>query len=178
MILTGSEIYKNVQAKTIIISPFDQKQINPNSYNYRLGTKIIKLSSCKNKSNSKINCTEPHPVVSKETILLKSSGYILLPGHLYLSSTKETIGSSKYVITLIGKSSMGRYGLFLQVSASLGHLGIAHKWTLEMVTRSPLKVYPNQIIGQICFWDIQGEELYYSGHYGQFSEPTANRNTK
>ncbi|WP_431194392.1 dCTP deaminase domain-containing protein, partial [Pseudomonas viridiflava] len=37
MILTGSEITKRVTANEITIDPFDEIQINPNSYNYRLG---------------------------------------------------------------------------------------------------------------------------------------------
>ena len=40
MILTGNEIHKNVLSKKIIIDPFDKKNINPNSYNFSLGSTI------------------------------------------------------------------------------------------------------------------------------------------
>jgi dCTP deaminase len=36
MILTGSEILKEVKKGNIMITPFDDDQINPNSYNYKL----------------------------------------------------------------------------------------------------------------------------------------------
>ena len=38
MILTGDAIIKAVKKGDIFLSPFDEKQVNPNSYNYRLGT--------------------------------------------------------------------------------------------------------------------------------------------
>ena len=37
MILTGSEIKKYVENGDIVIEPFNEDQLNPNSYNYRLG---------------------------------------------------------------------------------------------------------------------------------------------
>ena len=40
MILTGSEIKKAVKNKKIIINPFEKDLINPNSYNYRLGSTL------------------------------------------------------------------------------------------------------------------------------------------
>ena len=40
MILTGQEIIKQVHLGRIKINPFNMDQINPNSYNFRLGNKI------------------------------------------------------------------------------------------------------------------------------------------
>lgn len=40
MILTGQKIREEVEEKRIIIDPFDVKQINPNSYNFRLFHKL------------------------------------------------------------------------------------------------------------------------------------------
>ena len=40
MILTGKEIIKEFKAGNIFIDPFDESQVNPNSYNYRLGSKL------------------------------------------------------------------------------------------------------------------------------------------
>ena len=44
MILTGSEIKRNVELGNINIEPFNEKQINPNSYNYRLGEELLELT--------------------------------------------------------------------------------------------------------------------------------------
>lgn len=155
MILTGSEIKKSVINKDIIISPFNEKQLNPNSYNYRLGDKI----------------TYKDDNGEYKTIEIPEEGLILQPHRVYLGHTFETLGSDKYAMSLIGRSSTGRLGLFLQVSADLGHTGSVHKWTLEIVAAKAIKIYPNMIIGQISFWENYGEISSYTGGYSNYSLP-------
>ena len=41
MILTGSEILKNYEEKKIVIDPFNKDHLNPNSYNFTLGKKLL-----------------------------------------------------------------------------------------------------------------------------------------
>lgn len=154
MILTGSKIKEEVKNGSITIKPFSEDQLNPNSYNYRLGGKIKVFDGfIDNKS------TFNEVVIPKE-------GFILEPGKMYLTTTEEVIGSSKYAISLIGRSSMGRYGFFLQCSANLGHTTSRHKWTLEIVASMPIKLYPGMIIGQVSFWRNSGELKKYTGRYG------------
>lgn len=88
-----------------------------------------------------------------EEAAIPEDGYILKPRQMYLGHTAETIGSRKYAMSLIGRSSVGRLGLFLQISANLGHTTSSHKWTLEMVSVKPLKIYPYMKIGQVSFWE-------------------------
>ena len=159
MILTGSKIKEEVARGTIKISPFSEEQVNPNSYNYRLGP-ILKVY--KNFDGEKSLFEE---------ILIPEEGYVLQPGQMYLGHTKEIIGSSTYAMSLIGRSSMGRYGLFLQVSANLGHTTSEHQWTLEMVAALPIRVYPGMIIGQVSFWRNFGAIVEYGGRYGHLNHP-------
>jgi dCTP deaminase len=118
MILTGSKIKEEIACGSIVIEPFLESQINPNSYNYRLGP-TIKVFHKFDEDKSLF-----------EEIDIPAEGYVLEPGVMYLANTLEVIGSDKYAMSLIGRSSMGRYGLFLQVSANLGHTTSKHKWTL------------------------------------------------
>lgn len=136
MILAGSEIAIQVLDGAIRLEPFDAALINPNSYNYRLGDELVAKSE----------------LGSSETMTIPESGVVLYPGKVYLASTYELIGSSRFAILLIGRSSIGRLGLHLQVDADLGHRGSAHRWTLELVARKPVRVYPRMIIGQVTFW--------------------------
>ena len=66
---------------------------------------------------------------------------------------------------------MGRYGLFLQVSANLGHTTSEHQWTLEIVAVQPIRVYSGMIIGQVSFWCNFGTIIKYDGQYGQLNNP-------
>lgn len=158
MILTGSEIQKAIQCGDIIISEFDISQINPNSYNYHLGS-ILKV----------FEYFDGEKAVFKQEII-PSTGYLLKPGQTYLGNTKEIIGSRKYAMSLIGRSSVGRLGLFLQVSANLGHTTSEHKWTLELVAAKPIVIYPGMRIGQVSFWTNLGEVKPFSSTYAHFNE--------
>lgn len=163
MILTGSEIKKQVQKKRIHISPFSTELLNPNSYNYQLGETLLEVTDKVIDPRKKVNCKE---------IVLDESGYILYPNKLYLGSTVEEIGSDYYVTSLIGRSSVGRLGLFLQITADLGHLGAKHCWTLELTVVQPLKIYPLMKIGQVSFWIPGGDNtIQYNGKYDVYSKP-------
>lgn len=163
MILTGRKIIDEVKNGRINIKPFDLDMVNPNSYNYRLGEVIYKIKS---------SIIDPKEPVIYEKIIIPKDGYLLEPHTLYLGSTLEIIGSSKYAMQLIGRSSIGRLGLFLQITASLGHVGTSHCWTLEMTVVQPLRVYPKMKIGQVSFWTVKGKNKFrYNSKYWKYLEP-------
>lgn len=114
------------------------------------------------------DCKRPNKYI---THYIKSEGFVLEPKKLYLGSTYEKIGSDHYVTSLIGRSSVGRLGLYLQITADLGQLGAVHNWTLEMHVVQPLRVYPFMKIGQVDFWVPSGDIQKYSGKYSKYVEP-------
>jgi len=163
MILSRAEIDRRVAAGSITISPYCAEQLNPTSYSYRLGLEITELSS-----------TDPAAVRGDAVIEIPEAGLLLQPGRLYLSHTYDVIGSRECVVTLMGRPSIGRLGLFVQLSADLGNVGDAHRWTLELTCVQPVMIYPRMLIGELTFWEARGDLAYYSGPYTQFSRPTGN----
>ena len=159
MILTGSEIEKCIQQGSIIITPFSADQVNPNSYNYRIGDNIKVFDSFDGKT------------CQFKLVKIPREGIILYPKQMYLGNTMEIIGSNIYAMSLIGRSSLGRLGLFLQLSANLGHTTACHQWTLEMYAVQPIKIYPRMIIGQVSFWTNEGDIHQYQGTYGKYNIP-------
>jgi dCTP deaminase len=164
MILSGLKIKEEVKKGNIDIEPFNEDLLNPNSYNYRLGNELLEVID---------DVIDPIKKTKYRRIKLTNEGYVLKPHRLYLGSTVEKIGSSKYVPQLIGRSSLGRLGLFLQVTAPLGHIGCNHSWTLELKAVQPLKIYPNMRIGQVTFWVLDGEKTYTyeTGKYNHYTKP-------
>jgi len=160
MILSGHEISRCVKAGTIVIDPFTPDQVNPNSYNYRLGPWIRMTCPDRNQDSKRV-----------VTIRIPEEGLLLMPKRVYLGHTAEAIGSSSYVTSLIGRSSVGRLGLYLQISADLGNLGAAHAWTLEICVVQPLRIYSGMKIGQVSFWRPIGVSECYSGVYTDYSLP-------
>lgn len=171
MILTGSEIEAELARGTIRIEPFDRHQLNPNSYNYRLAANIRICAEVP---------LDPARQSDWRIVTIPDEGLVLEPHVLYLASTVERIGSRSYVPSLIGRSSLGRLGMFLQTSADLGNLGDAHCWTLEITVVQKLRIYAGMLAGQICFWRTRGLVHLYSGVYHAFNDatPTRRNNTR
>lgn len=156
MILSGQEIKKHM-GKEIIIEPFDEKRINPNSYNLSLAGELLVYD------NHVLDMKEPNPV---SHIIIPEDGLLLEPNRLYLGRTNEYTSTSRYVPMLEGRSSTGRLGLFIHVTAGFGDIGFSGYWTLEIFCVQPVRIYPNVEICQIYYHDIDGEyELYKSGKY-------------
>ena len=156
MILSGKEIQRHM-GKDIVIQPFDPKRLNPNSYNLSLHNELLVYE------NRLLDMKVPNPV---KTLTIPESGLVLEPDKLYLGRTHEFTQTDRFVPMLEGRSSVGRLGLFIHVTAGFGDVGFAGYWTLEIFCVQPIRIYPNVEICQIYYHDIQGEyEPYQSGKY-------------
>jgi len=157
MILSGLEIKKQIEAGNIKIEPYDERLLNPNSYNLRLHNELLvytdEILDMKKKLNTK-------------TIAIPEEGLVLQPGRLYLGRTFEHTSTDIFVPMLEGRSSVGRLGLFIHVTAGFGDVGFSGYWTLEIQCVQPVKIYPMIEICQIYYHRIDGEyEKYRSGKY-------------
>jgi len=161
MILTAPEIEFYVKRGEIIIEPFDRNLLGTVSYHFRAGKEIGILDT---PLDDRIR-TDP----TYETI--SSSGFVLLPGRVYLLSTLEVMGSTIFAQQIFGTLTTGNKGLFIDVSANLGHVGSVTRWTLELVATYPIKIHSGQRIGQIIFWGLQGGYWSYDGSYQDMTRP-------
>jgi len=156
MILSGKEILKNIGTE-IFIEPFDKKRINPNSYNLTLFHELLIYD------NDILDMKTPNPT---SKILIPEEGLLLEPNKLYLGRTNEFTKTDRYVPMLEGRSSTGRLGLFIHVTAGFGDIGFAGFWTLEIFCVQPVRIYSNVEICQIYYHNIIGDyDLYSSGKY-------------
>jgi len=156
MILSGKEIVRHM-GREIVIEPFDPKRVNPNSYNLSLASELLVYEA------PELDMKRPNPV---KKLLIPEEGLLLQPNRLYLGRTNEFTKTDRFVPMLEGRSSTGRLGLFIHVTAGFGDVGFAGYWTLEIFCVQPVRIYPNVEICQIYYHDIQGEyEPYHSGKY-------------
>lgn len=160
MILTGSEIKKNI-GTNIIITPYDEAQVNPNSYNLKLHNEIAVYEN---------EILDPKVENKIKTIVIPEEGYVLEPGKLYLARTLEYTETYNYVPILFGRSSMGRLGLGIHVTAGFGDVGFCGYWTLQLTCLNKVKIYPNMKICQIVYFTVQGDAQNYSSDKYQNSD--------
>lgn len=156
MILTGPEISRQVSLGRITISPFTQAQVNPNSYNFRLGNTLKYYQS------RELDVKHANPV---KEVALDEAGYIIQPDRIYLAHTQEVMGSEYYVPIIRARSGVARLGLFVHVTADLIDIGSINQWTLQLHAVQPVRIYPGLLIGQVTFWMPTGEIALYEGKY-------------
>ena len=162
MILTGPEIEKEMLNGNIVIDPFTSGQLNPNSYNFCLGRSFKVYEDFP---------LDPKVMNKCKDIVLPDDGYVLSPRKLYLGCTVEVLGSKSYAPTFAARSSVARLGLFINLSACLGDIGYVGRWTLQLYSIHPLRVYPGMAIGQMMWWKPEGEIVQYKGKYQNSMEP-------
>ena len=152
MILSGDEIRARV-GESIIIEPFDEKHLNPNSYNLSLHNELLIYEEV---------VLDMREVNRVRRLTIPDSGLVLNPNQIYLGRTQERTETLDLVPMVEGRSSVGRLGLFVNVTAGFGDVGFSGYWTLEMFAVQPVRIYPGVPICQIFYHQLIGEYRTYS----------------
>ena len=146
MILSGNEI-RNQLGQNIQIEPFCAEKLNPNSYNLSLHDEIMVYEEVV------LDMRQSNRV---RRISIPSEGLVLSPNQLYLGRTAEYTETHNLVPMIEGRSSVGRLGLFVHVTAGFGDVGFKGYWTLEMFAVQPVRIYAGIPICQIFYHQIDG----------------------
>lgn len=154
MILSGKEIEKRL-GTDIFIEPFHRKQLGPNSYNLRLHDTLLIYT------DPVLDMKRPN---STDKLSIPEDGMTLQPNTLYLGRTVEFTRTENLVPMLEGRSSIGRLGLFIHITAGFGDVGFTGYWTLEIFCVQPIRIYPNLEICQIFYHTIEGDFVRYASH--------------
>ena len=156
MILSGSEI-KAQLGSNIQIEPFCDDQLNPNSYNLTLHDELLVYEEII------LDMKRPNRF---RRLTIPEEGLVLQPNQLYLGRTIEHTETHNLVPMLEGRSSIGRLGLFVHVTAGFGDVGFSGYWTLEMFAVQPVRIYPGVQVCQIFYHTLEGAVTeYQSGKY-------------
>lgn len=186
MILSGSAIQHAIEERSIVIDPFNLEQLNPASYDLTLGDEL-----CVYVTSGADCCREGEPVKAwhqlpdaPPVLDTKSDCYayrakmspdgFTIGSHrprVYLMHTRERIATRRFVPVIDGKSSLGRLGLAIHVTAGYGDPGFDGQYTLEVVALGEgVKIYPGMRIAQVRFHQLEhhgfdAPNYQDSGHY-------------
>ncbi len=152
MILSGDEI-RNQLGTNIVIDPFNEERLNPNSYNLTLHNELMTYEEVV------LDMAKANRVRRR---VIPDDGLVLNPNQLYLGRTAERTETHNLVPMIEGRSSVGRLGLFVHVTAGFGDVGFCGYWTLEMFAVQPVRIYPGVPICQIFYHQIVGDIQEYA----------------
>ncbi len=151
MILSGHEIQNRI-GRDIVIEPFDEARLNPNSYNLSLHNELMTYEEV---------VLDMRKANRVRRIEIPPEGLVLSPQQLYLGRTAERTETHRLVPMIEGRSSVGRLGLFVHVTAGFGDVGFCGYWTLEMFAVQPVRIFAGVPICQIFYHELTGEVTEY-----------------
>lgn len=160
-VLVDHQIIDAIQKREIVIEPFEDRRLGTNSYDVRLADTLrvyerefehVRTIDGNVFVGDEMPLDTRAPRATKE-IKISEAGYVLHPGELYLASTVEYTESNEHLPILNGKSSLGRLGLSIHVTAGTGDVGFKGHWTMELFVVKPLRIYAGMAIGQLLWFE-------------------------
>lgn len=186
--LNDHEIRKAQESGEIGIDPFDPKRVQPVSYDVSLSEDIRVRRSDVHTIDTGMEVEDNHryyglvPSWQNHTNgrTVGPTGYRLRPGEFILGCTEETIRlDSTMAARVEGKSSLGRLGLTVHITAGFVDPGFEGQITLEIANLAEwdIVLHPGMPIAQLVFERVLAPERDYSqtGRYQGQRGPTESR---
>ena len=161
MVLTDKKIRELVKKEELIV-PFNESNLQSESYDVTIGTEITELSK-------EIQCIDISKQETVDNIYINidisENGYIISPKQYLLVSLRETLKvPDDITVHLRPKTRYTRLGLLVTDqhcnSTYSGHLRIG----LFNATEYPIHIYPDYTIAQLVFEELEevpsSEKLY------------------
>lgn len=173
MLLSDTRILEELKKGTIVIDPFDQRQLGTNSYDCRLGSWYYQP----NQAMQRVDFTDEEQSRCFWGAPLEATNGVIpvYPGTTILAHTEEVVGARNGVTTSMhARSSIGRSSLSVCKCAGVGDVGYISRWTMEISnhSRTIIELLVGLRVCQIKF-EFVGETLQeYHGKYGQHRQWT------
>ncbi len=174
MFLSDNEILKGIQGGQIIISDFEEKRLNPASYDIVLGNKFMITD---NHSTSVIDPVKKIVAKTHEVEVGEGEEFVLHPGVSVLGVSRDYFGATgDHLIQLSGKSSLARIGLIVHNTAGLINPGHFLNITLELCNLNsvPIILRPGMEIAQLLFSRLSSTPSKNYEQVGRYGRGDAN----
>ena len=148
MILTDKAILEAIERGEIVVEPYDRSCLGTNSYDVHLSSHLATY-------RDRVLDARKHNEI--EHFEIPEQGFVLEPQLNYLGVTREYTETHATVPFLEGKSSVGRLGIDIHATAGKGDVGFCNYWTLEISVKQPVRVYAGMPIGQLIYFQVEGD---------------------
>ncbi|BDZ71913.1 dCTP deaminase [Methanobacterium petrolearium] len=167
-ILSDQDIKKYLEEGKIAIEPLEDpgRQIQPSSVDLRIGNEFKGFRIVRKP------CIDPLDKSDLESYmesfhLDESEAFIIHPGEFALATTYEAVKLPDDLVARVeGRSSMGRLGITMHVTAGYIDPGFQGKITLEIsnIGKMPVALYTGQRVCQIVFETMTSPSQRPYGH--------------
>ncbi len=195
MLLSRDQILRHIDRGSILIDPFNEKNLKTTSYDVTLGEWFWREShpggrttvhNIYDENSTKFIWNGPHEAEPIEGVearignkflnISRGEKVILIhPGETILAHTKEYIGGRDICVAkMYARSSLGRNFIEVCKDAGWGDVGYFNRWTMEVTNNSqhfsiPLVV--GRRIAQMVFYEVaplEKKNIDYVGEGGKY----------
>lgn len=153
-ILSDKTIKEYLEEGKIVIDPLkDEQQIQPSSVDMRLGDKF-KVFKVIRKPYIDPKDEEDIAEYMESSTVPEGEAFIIHPNEFALATTQEYVKVPDDLVARVeGRSSMGRLGVTMHVTAGYVDPGFEGRITLEIsnIGAMPVALYPGQRVCQLVF---------------------------
>ena len=169
MILSDVDIKKAVEAGDITLKDFDERRVQPASYDILLANEFILTEP------HSTTFVDPHKHIGPKTKKVQvpdGEAFVLHPGVSVLGKSLDYFGSENYVIQLSGKSSLARICLIVHNTAGIINPGHYLQVTLELynLSNTPIILRPGMEIAQLLFLPLSSPPSQSYKKTGRYNE--------
>lgn len=169
MTLSDVDIKKAIEAGDIRIDNFDEKRLQPASYDLQLGN-VFTIAE-----PHETEFVDPHNKIfpkKREIVIKDNESFTLHPGISILGESRDFFGSDKYLIQLSGKSSLARVGLIVHNTAGVVNPGHYLNIVFELYNLSnvPIILRPGMDIAQILFTELSSPTAQSYKNTGRYTD--------
>jgi dCTP deaminase len=178
--LAGPDIAKAIGQHKLMIDPYDPGRLHESSYDVTLD-KSFRYADPSVKEIDVAAVPENHTVLVHESMRNGEPVITLRPGEFVLACTQEIVTvDNAHSARVEGRSSLGRLGLLVHLTAGFIDPGFSGHITLELYNAAPWTIHlrPGMKIAQVCFFGMSravktgyAERGNYAGQLG----PTESR---
>ena len=153
MILSDRDIREHMKSGRLIIEGFVEEKMQPAWVDLSLGNEFRMFRIA---SKPFIDVRNPHDHTELFTVE-ENDQFIIHPREFILGQTKERISLPDDLAAYVdGRSSLGRIGIVVHVTAGFVNPGFAGRLVLEMtnVGKMPVAIYPGMSICKLVFFKL------------------------
>lgn len=167
-ILSDRDIIKYLDEGKITIDPLEDpsRQIQPSSVDLRIGNEFKGFRIIRKPCIDPLDKSDLDSYMESFHIK-QGEPFIIHPGEFALATTYETVKLPDDLVARVeGRSSMGRLGITMHVTAGYIDPGFEGKITLEIsnIGKMPVALYTGQRVCQIVFETMTTPSLRPYGH--------------
>lgn len=166
MMFSDDDIHYAITTDWVGYTPYDRSFVNPASIDMRLGD-LIRIPD---PLVTTLDVAEIQPDHTDQ-VQIDAEGYVLDPGDFILATTVERVTLPADIVGRVeGKSSIGRLGLAVHITAGFIDPGFEGEITLEVANLAPwsITIRPGMRIAQMAFTRMNSTAKKPYGRVGHY----------